>query len=172
MTLFLLMLSQNGLAEPKIIHDTGAARSITDFFPLPAELGEPRPLTDQDVEFIEKEREAALEHMASFFYPIKSSAFSRGKIASRKANYPQINKPFFLIGTDRFSIRWVQLNKQELLKRRAMGFLIKAQSPDDLVKVQKMFPEFTIQPLDADRMAQSLKINKYPVFISSTEVIQ
>ncbi len=167
-----LVASQGLIAEPIVIHDTGTARSIRVYFPIPTDIEKPPTLSEEDKKFIEAEREAAIKHLASFFYPVTSTAWSRGKIASHKVNYPQISKPFFLIGTDKFSVRWVQLNKQELINRGAIGFLIKVQTPEEYANIQAQFPEFSIQPLDGNQMANALNINKYPVFISATEVIQ
>ena len=75
--------------------------------------------------------------------------------------------PLFLIGSDTLSLRWLAAQREHLIARKAIGFLVEADSLADYQRVLDIAgQELVIVPSSAERLAEVLGLQYYPVLLT------
>lgn len=169
-TAFLLSVSSLALAQHTnrptliVIQDYGGTPTLPYYEelgltakPLPYTSTPPapsvKPVTDADM------------------LPIYSQQLSPGHMTSRKIQAPGL-RPFFLIGDDELSIRWLLYKKEDLLKINAVGLVVNVQTANRLEALRALVPNLILSPVSGDDIAQRLNVKHYPVLITSTTIEQ
>jgi integrating conjugative element protein (TIGR03765 family) len=81
-------------------------------------------------------------------------------------------RPFFLIGADSLSRRWLKARRAELRRVGAVGMLVQAETVDDLRLVAELADGLPILPAPASDIAAALGLSHYPVLISNQGIEQ
>lgn len=151
----------SGTAQPALIYDQGPARPLSDYVePLPV-LATPSP--------------KAPVHLAvpAPAFPLRTAGLSPGAVASRPVAMPKLaTAPFFLVGSDAFSLEWLVRQSARLAAMGAVGFLVEADSEADWQAVKRMAPGVPMTPLEVGELATSLGLEHYPVLVASGQVWQ
>ena len=103
--------------------------------------------------------------------PIRSPGLSPGKVLSRAHARPLL-RPFFLIGADARSRRWLTRNREHLLLIGAIGMLVAADSEKDLRQIAALARGLSITPASGTDLARVLDIKHYPVLITASGLSQ
>lgn len=103
--------------------------------------------------------------------PVRSESLKPGKVAFREIKAFGIT-PFFLIGDDPLSRRWLAENRAKLFQLRASGMIVNIENPEALTELKKIAPELLLLPISGDDIAQRLGLSNYPVLITATYLEQ
>ncbi len=103
--------------------------------------------------------------------PIRSPGLTPGKVAARAHARPLL-RPFFLIGADARSRRWLTRNRAHLRSIGAIGMLVAADSENDLRQIAALARGLSITPASGADLARVLDIKHYPVLITASGLSQ
>ena len=103
--------------------------------------------------------------------PIRSPGLSPGKVAARAHARPLL-RPFFLIGADARSRKWLTRHRVHLRSIGAIGMLVAADSEKDLRQIAALARGLSITPASGADLARVLDIKHYPVLITASGLSQ
>lgn len=103
--------------------------------------------------------------------PIRSSGVTPGEVTSRKLDLP-FARPFFLVGSDTASQRWLAQYRAHLLAIGASGLLVEAATVEDLERMATIADGLPMTPASGADVAKALGIEHYPVAISEGRIWQ
>jgi integrating conjugative element protein (TIGR03765 family) len=152
--LIVLLVSNPVLAKPEVIADFG---------------GKPTGIPDVSAILQSAPKEKPLGPVFDPF-PVESN-LQLGKQTSFTHDKP-VDKPFFIVGGDAQSLRWLAENYQFFLEVQAKGLLTNINSQEEFDNIQALFPDIRLTPVNVDDLATIFTINHYPVFINKTSVEQ
>ncbi len=151
-------------AEVTVIYDSGNTRPLAPYLEILEDtepFASPPPMTEP--------RLGAAEVRA--LLPIRSPGLSPGPVQARSHNTP-FSRPFFLIGSDDHSRRWLAKHRQRLKEIGAVGMLVQAETLEDLQAIARLAGGLSIMPASAADIATALGISHYPVLISRQGIEQ
>lgn len=152
----LSLVSSGATAQAVVIYDQGPTRPIADYVEAMPTLAVPTP------------RPARNLSVPAPAYPVRTPGMSPGPVEARKAQLSQLaGATFFLVGNDPLSRDWLARFGGKLAKMGAVGFLVKAESDEDLQSIRQLAPGLPITPLDASPLAKTLGLSHYPVLVSA-----
>ena len=173
--LFSFGVSVNALAELTVIYDNGQTRPLAPLL---------EPLMADDAPAYEPAESATLNPssmpLSSYgpadlrnLLPVRSPGLTVGDIAGSAlrpevlARLAQGNpRPFFLIGSDAMSLRWLASHRDVLEDIGAVGMLIQAETENDVRRVAQVAQGLSITLGSGSDLAAALGINRYPVLIT------
>ena len=151
-------------AQLIVIFDNGQARPMSDFLgPLENAKAEKEPAVVESMVL----GAADLENLL----PIRTPGLTPGKLRSRTHNVP-FARPFFLIGSDEFSKRWLFKHRATLKQMGALGMLVDASSIEDLRDIARLAEGLAITPASGSDIARAIGISHYPFAISGGRIWQ
>ncbi len=151
-------------AEVTVIYDSGNTRPLAPYLKILDDTEptvSPPPMTEPKL--------GAAEVQA--LLPIRSPGLSPGPIQARSHNRP-FSRPFFLIGSDDQSRRWLAKHRARLEEIGAVGMLVQAETLEDLQAIARLAEGLPIMPASAADIATALGISHYPVLISRQGIEQ
>ncbi len=164
-------------AEPTVIYDSGRTEPLAPYLTTLRPVDVPHYQGGEDTPASDAGRlgAAALSNLL----PIRSPELVPGTLSpdalsdNTRRRLAQVNAPpFFLIGSDDFSLHWLQANRAELQRQGAVGMLIEAETEADLRRVADVAQGLAITPGSASDIALALGIRHYPVLITAQGVRQ
>jgi integrating conjugative element protein (TIGR03765 family) len=148
-----------------VIYDSGNTRPIApylevfetdDTYPQQSPTIHPTPLGAADPETL---------------LPIQSPGLTPGQVKAHLHDRP-FTRPFFLIGSDVRSRKWLQTHRNRLKEIGAVGMLVQADTLADLRAIAALAEGLSILPASASDIAQTLGITHYPVLITQHGIEQ
>lgn len=85
---------------------------------------------------------------------------------------PALPQPLFVIGTDEYSLRWFDTNREVLNQYGAAGVLTKARNQTEWEYMQKLVAPLQLWPMNADALADQLGVPGYPIMITRAGFFQ
>ena len=176
-----LGLSAKALAELTVIYDNGQTRPLAPLL---------EPLMADDAPAYEPAESATLNPssmpLSSYgpadlrnLLPVRSPGLTVGDIAGSAlrpevlARLAQGNpRPFFLIGSDVMSLRWLASHRDVLEDLGAVGMLIQAETETDVRRVAEVAQGLSITLGSGIDLAAALGIDRYPVLITPDGIRQ
>ena len=172
-----LGLSAKALAELTLIYDNGQTRPLVPLL---------EPLMADDAPSSEPAESATLNPSSSYgpadlrnLLPVRSPGLTVGDIAGSAlrpevlARLAQGNpRPFFLIGSDAMSLRWLASHRDVLEDLGAVGMLIQAETKKDVRRVAEVAQGLSITLGSGSDLAAALAIDRYPVLITPDGIRQ
>ena len=176
-----LGLSAKALAELTVIYDTGQTQPLAPLL---------EPLLADEAPSSEPAETAALNPSSSplssdgpadlrNLLPVRSPGLTVGDVAGSAlrpevlARLAQGNpRPFFLIGSDAMSLRWLASHRDVLEDLGAMGMLVQAETENDVRRVAEVAQGLSITLGSGSDLAAALGINRYPVLITTDGIRQ
>lgn len=160
---------------PKVLGKTGPTRSIAPYYETIA--GEP---SKPQASPVEKARPATAppgkatlaNSFSKALLPIRTPEMSPGSVAAREVEAKMLDRPFFILGSDRRSREWLANNHDRLVQIQAVGLLVQAESAADLRAIADLGVGIRIAPIPGSDLAVRLGLKHYPVLISSGWVEQ
>ena len=151
-------------AERTVIHDSGDTRPLAALLEV---LGADEPkgprtdASDPDLGAANIER----------LLPIRSPGLSAGKVTPGPISQ-RFARPFFLVGADPVSRKWLATNRGALVRIGAVGMLVQAETAGDLRIIAELANGLPILPAPATDIAAPLGLSYYPVLISREGIAQ
>ena len=164
LSLVCLLASASTFAALTVIADTGQTERIAQYIePFNAEdaMSEP-PVTDKP---------AIGAADPETWLPIRSPGLVPGPVERRSHARP-FTRPFFLVGSDPRSWRWLRKNQSRLNEIGAVGMLVQAETVGDLQAIIELARGLPILPASASDIAKALNLAHYPVLISPHAIEQ
>jgi integrating conjugative element protein (TIGR03765 family) len=150
--------------ELTVIFDNGRASPLSVFL---------SPLKSAAVETIPenlKQQRLGAADIASLL-PIRSKGLTPGRITPRAHDIP-FARPFFLIGADAWSKRWLVQHRKALKEMAAVGLLVQANSVEDLRAIAELAEGLPVTPASGTDIAKAIGIVHYPVALSDQRIWQ
>ncbi len=104
--------------------------------------------------------------------PVVSERLSVGPVTPRALSLPPGTTPFFLIGTDPDSVRWLAQRRERLVELRAVGMVVNVATAEDLAALREQVPDLELRPIPGDDLAERFDLAHYPVLITPTRLEQ
>ncbi|ERS11647.1 hypothetical protein Q668_18640 [Alcanivorax sp. PN-3] len=104
--------------------------------------------------------------------PVVSERLSVGPVTPRTLSLPPGTTPFFLIGTDPDSVRWLKQRRDRLVELRAVGMVVNVATAEDLAALREQAPDLELRPIPGDDLAERFGLDHYPVLITPTRLEQ
>jgi len=145
-----------GADPPFMLYDLGATSPIAPY----ARAFNARPLGPT--------RTVPHRHSVATFggmFPIITPELSPGEVEPRAILLPHLPRPFFLVGADQRSLRWLEARRERLRALRAIGLLIQARDEADLRAAIEAAGGLPILPVSGSDIARHLLLTHYPVLI-------
>ena len=175
--LLLLALPMSAVAQLVVIYDSGQTRPIAPFLQAIQQIeSRPAPINTAHPSTASGQLGPA---QISNLLPIRSPELSPGAILTKTGSQDAFKRlalgnarPFFLVGSDALSHRWLQSRQAELLKLGAVGMLIQAETEVDVRRIAELGQGLSITLGSATDIAKALGIVHYPVLITSRGIEQ
>lgn len=103
--------------------------------------------------------------------PVISTKLTPGQVTTKHIKVQALT-PFFIIGSDSLSKKWLLERKDELLNMGAKGLVVNVQTGYELDELQALVPKLLLQPTYGDDIATRLNLAHYPVLITSEIITQ
>lgn len=103
--------------------------------------------------------------------PIRSPGLSPGPVQAKVHVRPHL-RPFFMVGADARSRRWLVRHRAHLVSIGAVGLLVAADSEQDLRQVAGLARGLAITPASGSDLARVLGLEHYPVLITASGISQ
>lgn len=100
------------------------------------------------------------------FLPVRSERLRVGTLEAQRRS-TGVSRPFFLIGTDDTSLRWLKANRERLLALQALGLIVEAPNATAYRRVAAAAEGLLVRPVNADSIAEALRIEHYPVLVTA-----
>lgn len=172
-----LLAGSPALAELVVIYDNGQTRPLESLLePLqPDEPFRPGP----SIRPGPGPGHIPGEGMLTRLLPVRSPGLQAGILVDTvpapgvRMRLAQANpRPFFLVGSDPFSLRWLAANAKILRDLNAVGLLVQADTEDDVRRVGEAAQGLSITPGFGTDLARTLGIRHYPVLITQDGFMQ
>ena len=179
LVVFALLLNLCGQASSgnlPVIHDSGRTRPLEPL--LSSLLSAPEPADKaRQTDFIAAQPAGPAD--LSALLPIHSPGLSPGKLDSARIR-PDVMlrlaranvRPFFLVGSDSLSLRWLASHRDTLAAIGAMGLLVQAETTAEIRRVAEAARGLPLTPGAGSDLAAVLGIDRYPVLITSGGLVQ
>ena len=106
-------------------------------------------------------------------YPVKTKFMSLGVFRSYEVNYPNVDTPFCVIGSDLESLNWLRRNRDKLINIGAYCYLVNAETKEDGEKLEAVVSNaIQILPMTGDAIAMIYGLKFYPAVITKKFIIQ
>lgn len=156
-------------AELTIIYDSGDTRPMAPYLnELKQQAASEAHLDNTPLMPVERLGPAAIENLL----PIRSPGLSPGPLLEKAVAKPILKKlaqgnprPFFLIGSDRLSQRWLAAHRAKLQRLGAVGLLVQAATTDEVATIADIAQGLPITLGSAGDIAKALGVHHYPVLI-------
>lgn len=153
-------------SEVTVIHDSGNTRPLAPYLEI---IDRTETATNPPTGTPNRPRLGAAD--VQTLLPIRSPGLSPGPVKARPHNRP-FSRPFFLIGSDDRSRRWLVEYRERLKAIGAIGMLVQAETQEDLRNIARLANGLPILPASAADIATALGISHYPVLITSQGIEQ
>ena len=99
--------------------------------------------------------------------PVTSERLSPGEVRFRPLELPSRMTPFFLVGDDALSLRWLEARGETLRDLNAVGLIVEVATPEGLERLRGAAPGLELRPTPGDDLAGRLGLAHYPVLVTS-----
>ncbi|MDT3722638.1 integrating conjugative element protein [Pseudomonas oryzihabitans] len=104
-------------------------------------------------------------------FPVRSQRLTPGTVQGRALNAPGL-QPFFLVGDDELSRRWLASRGKTLQRLGAVGLAVNVTSAERLAVIRSWTGGLAVSPVVGDDLAARLGLAHYPVLITPTALEQ
>ena len=177
-----ILVGSPAFAELAVIYDSGRTRPLEPLLsPLLAEERQPDEIAHADGSIgqdpVPGRRPG--EGMLARLLPVRSPGLQVGALTDTELS-PEVRtrlaqgnpRPFFLVGSDEASLRWLVANAKILREIGAVGLLVQAESEEDIRRVAGAAQGVSITPGSGSDLARVLGIRHYPVLITKDGITQ
>lgn len=129
------------------------------------------PVTDQ-WQAIRRDRPRSQGPKAIIGAPLRTTRMRPGRVFAQSVGQARHHSPFFVIGDDPLSLKWLQARKERLIEMGALAVIVSVPSPERLEYLRSRLAPLDSQLLSGDALAMHLNLDRYPVLIHQGEAMQ
>ena len=173
-----LFYATSAQAELTVIYDSGDTQSMAPFF-VPLQPDKPEPVLHSKKHGELSPRQYLGPADIRNLLPIQSPGISAGILPKAvRANHQQTRlakanpRPFFLVGSDTFSYKWLVARRVELIQMGAVGMVVLAETEEDVRRIADVARGISVTLGSASDIAEALGIQHYPVLITAKGIEQ
>ncbi|GAB3683846.1 integrating conjugative element protein [Salinisphaera sp. T31B1] len=104
--------------------------------------------------------------------PVHSDRLSPGSVRARHLTLPAGMTPFFIIGADPLSLRWLKQRGDRLRDLHAVGLVVNVDSATQLKQLRRIGKGLVLRPVAGNDIAARLDLAHYPLLITPQGVQQ
>ncbi len=156
-----------------VIHDSGNTVSIDNYY---LENPEIKPKTAQEVKQLKTDIDKGLNspqdnhinQIQKSHFPVSAKSISFSAVGKKQVlrSIPQLEHNLFVIGDDKYSLKWLEFNKAELIRFGAVGILTQVKSMARFQELIKQVKPLSLMPVSGDFIKEEFGVNNYPVLIT------
>lgn len=161
----------SGHAEPAVIFDGGNTQPLSDFYKSPEPV-DPDTINIDKKKVISDVEEQLKGLKPTAIYPVESPGLTVGRVQTRQVKMAQSFAPFFIIGDDTVSRRWLERNKSVLKKKNAQGLVAQVESEEKFNELRAIGAGLRLLPFPATQLAKVFGVKHYPVYIGPDRITQ
>lgn len=169
--LILLAMPAAAIAQLTVIYDSGRTEPMAPYLRTLRAVEPPQPRVA--VEPPARDKQALGPADLRNLLPIRSPGLTPGPLPAGTVSPDLLERmaignapPFFLIGSDILSQRWLQRHQTELQRLGAVGMLVQAETEADVQRIAELAEGLPVTLGSASDIARALGITRYPVLIS------
>lgn len=98
--------------------------------------------------------------------PVESERLSPGHVEARQLELPAGMTPFFLVGDDPLSHKWLEARRDWLVEHHAVGLVVDVADAAGLERLRQQAQGLELRPTSGDDIANRLGLEHYPVAIT------
>lgn len=98
--------------------------------------------------------------------PVESERLSPGDVEARELELPAGMTPFFLVGDDPLSLKWLEARRDWLVEHHAVGLVVDVADAAGLERLRQHAQGLELRPTSGDDIAARLGLDHYPVAIT------
>lgn len=154
-----LLCCGSALAELEVVEDRGgidATHYYEDFSSKPSQPSRSQPMG--------RVTEANM-------LPVRAERISPGMVERRPMNAPGL-RPFFMVGDDDLSKKWLEERSEALSAMGAVGMVVDVETSAALSQLRAIVPTLTLLPTPGDDVAGRLGLDHYPVLVTDKSIEQ
>lgn len=102
----------------------------------------------------------------SAWLPVTSQHLSPGTVEARRLNLAELMTPFFMVGDDPLSRRWLKQRGDALREMNAVGLVVNVQNMGALEQLRQIGHGLELRPVSGDDIARRIGLEHYPVLFS------
>ena len=104
--------------------------------------------------------------------PVRSERMTPGPVVTRRLALPASTTPFFVLGTDALSVRWLKQRRTRLRQLHAVGLVVDVVNANQLRQLRRLGQGLVLRPVSGDDIARRLGLAHYPALITPTGIQQ
>ncbi|WP_244287656.1 integrating conjugative element protein [Vreelandella nigrificans] len=104
--------------------------------------------------------------------PVVSETLTPGRAEARSLELPAGTTPFFLVGDDDLSLKWLEQRGDILRSMYAVGLVVNVQGAEGMERLRNAAPGLELRPVAGDDLAGRVGLSHYPVLITATRIEQ
>ena len=169
--LILLGLPLAAVAQLTVIYDSGRTEPIAPYLKTLQAVEPPQSRVKSDNPA--RDNTALGPAETRNLLPIRSPGLRPGPLPAGTVSPDMLERltlanapPFFLIGSDGLSQRWLQSRRSDLQRLGAVGMLVQAETEADVRRIGELAQGLPITLGSASDIARALGLSRYPVLIS------
>lgn len=81
-----------------------------------------------------------------------------------------VSRPFFLVGCDDYSLKWVERHRLRLLELGAFGLVVDVPDIDAYRRLEEAAGGLIVRPVAGDLIAEHLELKHYPALVTADGV--
>lgn len=100
------------------------------------------------------------------FLPVHTKSMTPGPFEPIRRR-TGVSRPFFLVGSDAYSLKWLAQNHDRLIKLHALGLVVEVADAVVFGDVESAAAGLVVRPVPADLIAKHLGVKHYPALITA-----
>ncbi len=109
-------------------------------------------------------------------FPVHTPSMTPGKIRGGELSLPhetaKLHPAFFVMGYDKYSVHWVNANKQQLLEASAKGFVVNVESAVQLDQLRAILKPLPLIAAPGSSFMELWDVTHYPFFVNQGVITQ
>ena len=160
--------------ELEVLYDSGNTVSIDNYYlsnpeAKRQEVKRFEQAREQVKEGIKQPQQKHVEQIMKGHFPISPDVISFSSVSKKQVlrDIPQLEHNIFVVGDDKYSLQWIEYNKEELLRFGAVGILTKVDSMVRFKEILEQVKPLSLMPVSADFVQKEFGVTNYPVLITN-----
>jgi integrating conjugative element protein (TIGR03765 family) len=172
LALVLALLVGTAPAGPVVLHDSGRTRELAPY------LDAVNVVRGATIRERLEQGNGAPPSANSIGLPVhtpemRSGALGQGEPSSEVLQrLKRLPQPIFLVGSDSRSLSWLSRHRRTLARHGAIGYLVEAQTEEQVQAVRAAGEGLTIVPASGSTLVPLLSLTYYPVLLSARGIEQ
>lgn len=167
-SLIVCLVASSAYCLPVVVYDGPQSKPLISAIPTLANTMQVQSLNQSLAELREKAAETGID------WGGLQSELEPGYLEALqfKDGFGADIQPFFVMGIDDLSIRWLAHRYEKLTNYTKLCYVINPTSADDFVRLRSLYPDIIFIPAHGDFFKERLGVDRYPFFVDKKGIYQ